>query len=70
LMALCWKYMVPLSFACLLGTASWMFVPGDVQRIVSGAMFGLGLALLVVFFIRVAFQIRHARPELYFRPHI
>jgi NADH-quinone oxidoreductase subunit H len=70
LMALCWKYMVPLSFACLLGTASWMFVPGDVQRIVSGAMFGLGLALLIVFFIRVAFQIRHARPELYFKPHI
>ena len=27
LMALCWKYMVPLSFICLLGTIGFMFVP-------------------------------------------
>jgi NADH-quinone oxidoreductase subunit H len=70
LMAMCWKYMVPLSFVCLLGTIGFMFVPGDLQRVISGAMFGLGVALLVVFFIRVVFQIRQAKPELYFKPHI
>ena len=26
LMALCWKYMVPLAFICLLGTICWMLV--------------------------------------------
>jgi NADH-quinone oxidoreductase subunit H len=70
LMALCWKYMVPLSFVCLMGTVAFMFVPGNLQRITSAAMFGLGLAVTIVFFIRVVFQIRHANPELYFKPHI
>jgi NADH-quinone oxidoreductase subunit H len=70
LMALCWKYMVPLSFLCLMGTIGFMFVPKDIQRIVSAAMFGLGVALLIIFFLRVGFQIRHAKPELYFKPHI
>jgi len=47
-----------------------LILPKDVEQIVSVTTFGLALALLLVFFIRVAFQIRHARPELYFKPHI
>jgi NADH-quinone oxidoreductase subunit H len=70
LMTLCWKYMVPLSFLCLMGTIGFMFVPKDVQRIISAAMFGLGVALVIIFFLRVGFQIRHAKPELYLKPHI
>jgi NADH-quinone oxidoreductase subunit H len=70
LMALCWKYMVPLSFICLLGTITFMFVPSNVQGIIRGAMFLFGLVLLTIFFMRVAFQIRQAKPELYFKPHI
>jgi NADH-quinone oxidoreductase subunit H len=70
LMALCWKYMVPLSFICLLGTMSFMFVPQEIEQFIRAGMFTLGLALLVVFFIRVTFQIRKAKPELYFKPHI
>src|ERR671924_373079 len=59
LMALCWKYMVPLSFICLLGTVTLMLVlPKDVERMVSVATFGFALALLLVFVFRVAFQIR------------
>jgi NADH-quinone oxidoreductase subunit H len=70
LMSMCWKYMVPLSFICLLGTVAFMFVPANLQRITSGAMFGLGVAITVIFFVRVSFQIRQAKPELYFKPHI
>jgi NADH-quinone oxidoreductase subunit H len=71
LMTLCWKYMVPLSFFCLLGTAVLMLVLSkNLERIVGVATFALGIALLVIFFIRVVFQIRYARPELYFKPHI
>lgn len=70
LMALCWKYMVPLSFICLLGTMSFMFVPQQIEQFIRGGMFALGVALLVVFFSRVTFQIRKAKPELYFKPHI
>jgi NADH-quinone oxidoreductase subunit H len=70
LMVLCWQYLVPLSFVCLLGTIGFMFVPSNLQQVIRAAMFGLGLALLIIFFIRVVFQIRQAKPELYFKPQI
>jgi len=38
--------------------------------VVSAAMAGLGLALVIIFFLRVIFQIKQAKPELYFKPHI
>jgi hypothetical protein len=31
---------------------------------------GFAIAVAIIFFLRVAFQIRHARPELYLKPHI
>jgi NADH-quinone oxidoreductase subunit H len=70
LMTLCWKYMVPLSFLCLLGTAIWVAIWPQGNRIVSALMFFIGLAILGLFFSRVRFQIRHARPELYLKPYI
>ena len=49
LMALCWKYMVPLSFVCLLGTIGFMFI--DDQRRVFGAVtFGFAVATVIIFF--------------------
>lgn len=70
LMSLCWKYMVPLSFICLLGTATWMVIWPQGNRFASMAMFLIGLAILGFFFKRVSFQIRHAQPELYLKPYI
>ena len=70
LMSLCWKYMVPLSFVCLLGTAIWMLIWPQGNRLISGAMFVLGLFILARFFIRVNYQIQKARPTLYLKPHI
>ncbi len=70
LMGLCWKYMVPLSFVCLLGTIGFMFVPADGQRIFGIRTFGFALATMINFFRRVVFQIRAAKPELYFKPQI
>jgi hypothetical protein len=62
--------MVPLSFVCLLGTIGFMFVPDDVRRIIGAATLGFGVAVMIIFFMRVKFQIDNARPELYFKPHI
>jgi NADH-quinone oxidoreductase subunit H len=71
LMALCWKYMVPLSFICLLGTISWMlFVGPGVKEFFSVALFVVALGILAYFFKRVVFQIQKAKPELYFKPQI
>ena len=70
LMGLCWKYMVPLSFVCLLGTIGFMFVPADGRRIFGIITFGFALATMINFFRRVVFQFRAAKPELYFKPQI
>ncbi len=70
LMGLCWKYMVPLSFVCLLGTIGFMFVPADGRRIFGVITFGFALATMINFFRRVVFQIREAKPDLYFKPQI
>jgi NADH-quinone oxidoreductase subunit H len=70
LMSLCWKYMVPLSFICLMGTAAWMVIFPRGNRVASFAMFLIGLAILALFFRRVNYQIHHARPELYLKPYI
>jgi len=70
LMALCWKYLVPLSFICLVSTAAWILVWPQGNRAASIAMFLLGVAILIRFSIRVGYQIRHARPELYLKPYI
>jgi NADH-quinone oxidoreductase subunit H len=70
LMALCWKYLVPLSFVCLVGTATWMVIWPQGNRSASIVMFLFGVAVLVRFFMRVSFQIRHARPEFYLKPYI
>ena len=69
-MALCWKYMVPLSFVCLLGTIGFMFVPSNLHQIISAATLGFAIAIAIIFFMRVVFQIRSAKPELYFKPQI
>jgi NADH-quinone oxidoreductase subunit H len=70
LMSLCWKYMVPLSFICLLGTIGFMFMPESGRRIFGIATLGFALATLINFFRRVVFQFRAAKPELYLKPHI
>ncbi|NIO06547.1 MAG: NADH-quinone oxidoreductase subunit NuoH [Deltaproteobacteria bacterium] len=70
LMSLCWKYMVPLSFLCLLGTAVWMLIWPNGNTIISMVLFLGGLAILGLFFKRVRFQLRHSQPDLYLKPFI
>jgi NADH-quinone oxidoreductase subunit H len=70
LMALCWKYMVPLAFVCLMGTIAFMFMADDLRRIFGAITLGFALATMINFFRRVLFQIREAKPELYLKPHI
>jgi NADH-quinone oxidoreductase subunit H len=70
LMALCWRYMVPLSFICLVGTIGFMFMAEDLRRVFGAITLGFGITIVVVFFLRVLFQIRQAKPQLYFKPHI
>ena len=70
LMALCWKYMVPLSFMCLLGTAVWMLIWPNGNQIISVALFLFGLGIMGLFVRRVRFQLRHSQADLYLKPFI
>jgi NADH-quinone oxidoreductase subunit H len=71
MMVMCWKYLVPLAFANLMGTAVWMVVfPGGAPA-VRWALTALAGGLLVLFVWRVRFHLRRAglrRAELSFNP--
>jgi NADH-quinone oxidoreductase subunit H len=67
MMVMCWKYLVPLAFVNLLGTAVWMVVfphapPADLSETswVSVALFVVALGALGLFFRRVAYHLRRA----------
>lgn len=70
LMSLCWKYLVPVGFINLIGTAAWMMIWPQGNRVVQVGMFLLALAIVVQFFRRVRFHLRRAKPELYYSPAI
>ncbi len=61
LMAMCWKYFVPISFVNVLGVAVWMVIWPAGNRVVQYLMFFVGLSLTGYFFRRVAFHLRRAR---------
>jgi NADH-quinone oxidoreductase subunit H len=61
LMAMCWKYFVPISFVNMLGVAVWMVIWPAGNRVVQYLMFFAGLALAGYFFRRVAFHLHRAR---------
>ncbi len=70
MMSLCWKYLVPISFVNLIGTAVWMVIWPEGNQFVPYLMLLGTLAVSVIFFRRVLYHLRRAKPELYFNPAI
>jgi NADH-quinone oxidoreductase subunit H len=74
LMTLCWLYMVPIALVNLVATAIWMtFVPEGLDRFVRLGMTTMGAAIIVYFFSRVRFHLRHAKLrdiDYYYNPII
>ncbi len=72
LMAVCWKYLVPISFVNLLGVAVWMVILPHGSRVVQYLMTIVGFAIIAQFFRRVTFHVRRARirerGQLYLSP--
>jgi NADH-quinone oxidoreductase subunit H len=71
MMVMCWKYLVPLSFVNLLGTAGWMVLFPDGIPAVRAALCLLAVALVAGFGWRVVYHLRRAklsRAELSFNP--
>jgi NADH-quinone oxidoreductase subunit H len=70
MMSLCWKYLVPISFIDLIGSAVWVAIFPDGNQIAQWIMLAFGLAIGVLFVTRVVTFTRRARMELYFHPTI
>ena len=70
MMTMCWKYLVPISFACSMGVILWMWVlPWDstFALILRIAMSLGGAALVVVYFARVRYNIHQAKDKVYIK---
>jgi NADH-quinone oxidoreductase subunit H len=70
MMSLCWKYLVPISFVDLIGSAIWVAIFPDGNPIAQWIMLAVGVAISVLFITRVVTFTRRARMELYFHPTI
>jgi len=70
LMTLCWKYLVPIGFCCVMGTAVWMMVFPKGAPNMRYTLTGLSGAILVYYFYRVIWQIRVSRSELELNPFV
>lgn len=68
LMATCWKYLVPLSFVNFLGTAAWVVIWPDGNRVAEYLMTAIGFALVGYFFYRVGFHLKRSRAQLLLSP--
>jgi NADH-quinone oxidoreductase subunit H len=70
LMTLCWKYFVPISFLDMIGTAIWVAIWPDGNRVAGWVMLAIGVVLAAVFLSRVMYYLRRSRMELYYSPII
>jgi NADH-quinone oxidoreductase subunit H len=70
LMTVCWKYLVPIAFTNLIGTAVWVAIWPNGNAVMGYLMFAVGLIVLAMFLRRVTHYVRRSRMELYFHPTI
>ena len=70
LMAMCWKYMVPISFICLFGTILFLVIWPDGNMALTLATLAFSGLVVLYFVWRVIYQIIHSRPTLYLKPYV
>jgi len=70
LMSLCWKYLVPIGFVCVIGTAIWMMLFPQGAPMMRYLLTALAAILTVYYFYRVLWQIRVSRAEVQLNPFV
>lgn len=68
LMTTCWKYLVPVAFLNLIGTAIWMFIWPHGNRWVSFALFFVALYVLVLYVKGIVGNLKAMSGKLTFNP--
>lgn len=70
LMSLCWKYLVPIGFVCVIGTAIWMMLFPQGAPMMRYLLTALAALITVYYFYRVLWQIRVSRAEVQLNPFV
>jgi NADH-quinone oxidoreductase subunit H len=68
LMTTCWKYLVPIGFFNLIGTAVWVVLFPEGSRFFELLMTAIGFGLVAYFFYRVRFHLRRSGADLLLSP--
>ena len=61
MMSMCWKYLIPIAFVCILGTMTWIvFIGQDTMlgRAIRIGLFAVGAGIVVRYFVRTPFNYR------------
>jgi NADH-quinone oxidoreductase subunit H len=70
LMTLCWKYLVPIAFINMIGTAIWVAVWPEGNSWAGYIMLAAGIVVAVLFIQRVVYYAKRSRMQLYYNPTI
>jgi len=70
LMDICWKYLVPIGFVCVLGVAVWMMVLPEGAAWVSYGLTALAAWVTGYYIYRILWQLKFSRAEVYLNPFV
>lgn len=70
LMAMCWKYFVPIGITCIIGNAVWMLFLPEGSTFMSLALFLGAVVTALYFFYRVGYQLRYTRSPVHMNPFV
>jgi NADH-quinone oxidoreductase subunit H len=70
LMMVCWKYLVPIAFVDMIGTAVWVAIWPQGTPVMSYILLAMGIAIVAAFVSRVVHYLRRSRMEVYLSPII
>lgn len=70
LMILCWKYLTPMGFLSVLGTALWLVLFPNGVAWISLLLLGLAVLIFIYFLVRVIYQLRFMKADIHLNPFI
>jgi len=70
LMTLCWKYMVPIGFFCVIGTAAWMMIFPQGAPKMAYLLTAFAAVTVIYYFYRVVWQIKVSRAQIELNPFV
>ncbi len=70
LMSLCWKYMVPIGFLCVIGVACWMILFPEGTPLIRYLLTAAAGLIIAYYFYRVYWQLRTTRAEVSLNPFV